>query len=95
MSLNYAVPFGAYVVIASPQAYQAVRGILGSWVANAEGLPTTAGLLLHALVYILLVGFLMRLLNKRTSTFFGPKRAGKYCECGNECNHTCYGGICN
>ena len=95
MSLNYLIPFGSYVVIASPQAYKAVRGVLGSWVANAEGLPTTAGLLLHALVFILIVGFFMRLLNKKTSTFYGPKKAGQYCDTGDECYHNCAGGICN
>jgi hypothetical protein len=95
MSLNYLIPFGSYVIIASPQAYKAVRGVLGSWVANPEGLPTTAGLLLHALVFILIVGFFMRLLIKHTSTFYGPKHAGAYCDGGDECYHTCYGGRCN
>jgi hypothetical protein len=95
MSLNYLIPFGAYVIIASPQAYKTVRGVLGSWVSEADGLPTTAGLFLHALVFILIVGFLMRLLITHTSTFFGPKHAGEYCEDGNECYHTCYGGVCN
>ena len=69
MSLNYAVPFGAYVVIASPQAYQAVRGVLGSWVANAEGLPTTAGLLLHSLVFVLLCTLLLRLVYSKKSKY--------------------------
>jgi hypothetical protein len=95
MSLNYIVPFVAYIAIASPAAYKAVRGILGGWVANAEGLPSTAGLVLHALVYIAIVGFLMRLLVVRKSNFYGPKKAGEYCDCGNECYHTCFGGRCN
>jgi len=95
MSLNYLIPFVAYVVIANPAAYKAVRGILGSWVANAEGLPTSAGLVLHAIVYIAIVGFLMRLLITRKSNFYGPKMAGEYCDGGDECYHTCYGGRCN
>jgi hypothetical protein len=43
-----------------------VRGVLGSWVASAEGTATTAGLFLHALVYILIVGFLMRFIGRRS-----------------------------
>ena len=95
MSLNYLIPFAAYVAIASPGAYKTVRGVLGNWVANADGLPTTWGLVLHALVFIIIVGFLMRLLIKHTSTFYGPKMAGEYCDSGDECYHTCYGGRCN
>ena len=56
----YVIPCLAYVLVANPAAYKAVRGILGSWVASAEGLATFPGLLLHALVFVLLVGFLMR-----------------------------------
>jgi uncharacterized membrane protein YhiD involved in acid resistance len=56
----YVIPFLAYVLVANPAMYKAVRGILGNWVASAEGLATFPGLLLHALVYVLLVGFLMR-----------------------------------
>jgi len=58
----YVIPFLAYVLVASPATYKAVRGILGSWVANAEGLATFPGLLLHALVFVLLVGFLMQII---------------------------------
>lgn len=56
----YVIPFLAYVIVANPATYKAARGIFGSWVANAEGLATFPGLLLHALVFVLLVGFLMR-----------------------------------
>jgi uncharacterized membrane protein YhiD involved in acid resistance len=56
----YVIPFLAYVIVANPATYKAVRGILGGWVASAEGLATFPGLLLHALVFVLLVGFLMR-----------------------------------
>lgn len=95
MSLNYLIPFVAYVVIASPEAYKTVRSLLGNWVANSYGLPTTAGLILHAFVYIAIVGFFMKLLTTRASTFYGPKMAGEQCDSGNECYHTCAGGICN
>ena len=52
----------AYVLVANPATYKAVRGVLGGWVANAEGLATFPGLLLHALVFVFLVGFLMRVI---------------------------------
>lgn len=95
MSLNYIIPFVAYFLIASPAAYKIVRNAVGSWVANAEGLPTTAGLALHGLVFIAIVGFIMKITFKRVSTFGGAKQAGEYCDGGGECYHTCYGGRCN
>jgi hypothetical protein len=55
----YVIPFLAYVLVANPATYKAVRGVLGSWVSSAEGLATFPGLLLHALVFVLFVGFLM------------------------------------
>jgi len=91
--MSYLIPFIAFVLISNPEAYKIVRGMLGGWVANAEGLPTNAGLVLHALVFIVIVGFIMRLPKK--STFYGPKQAGEMCSCGSECYHTCYGGRCN
>ena len=56
------IPFVAYLIVANPATYKAVRGVAGGWVANAEGLPTLAGLALHALVLILLITAVMRLL---------------------------------
>ena len=75
----YVIPFLAYVLVANPATYKAVRGILGSWVASAEGLATFPGLLLHALVFVLLVGFLMRIV-PRISGFETRKdqQSGEY-----------------
>jgi len=56
-----AIPFAAYLIVANPATYKAVRGVAGGWVANAEGLPTLAGLALHAVVLILLITAVMRL----------------------------------
>ena len=74
MSLNYLVPFALYVAVSSPATFKLTRGIAGSWVASAEGLATFPGLLLHALVFVLIVGYLMRLLNPRTSGYRGLGR---------------------
>lgn len=48
------VPFIVFFIVANPATFKLVRSLAGSWVASPEGLPTTAGLLLHALVYVLL-----------------------------------------
>jgi hypothetical protein len=58
------IPFVLFAALASPAAFKATRGILGGWIAGTEGLPTFPGLLLHALVFILVVGFLMKHIRK-------------------------------
>lgn len=62
-SLNYIIPFVVYIIIANPETYKIVRGIVGKWVASAEGIATLPGLILHALVYIAIVGWFMTLTN--------------------------------
>jgi hypothetical protein len=63
-----AIPFITFFVVANPCTFQLTRKILGNWVAAADGLPTTAGLLLHALVFVILAHFLWKLMK-------GPKRS--------------------
>ena len=79
MSLNYLIPLGLYVATAHPAAYKATRGIFGSWVASADGLASTAGVVLHAIVFVLVAGFLMRLLNPRASGY--KKQTGYTAQC--------------
>lgn len=55
------VPFVVFFIVANPETFKLVRRILGGWVASADGLPSTAGLLLHALVYVILAHFVWRL----------------------------------
>jgi hypothetical protein len=69
MALNYLIPFALYVAIASPSTYKLTRNIVGSCIASPDGLATFSGLLLHALVFVIIVGYLMRLLNPRGSGF--------------------------
>lgn len=57
-----AIPFLVFFVVANPATFKLTRKVLGNWVAAADGLPTTAGLLLHALVFVLVAHFLWRLL---------------------------------
>lgn len=69
MTLNYLIPFALYAAVASPSAYKLTRKIAGSWIASADGLATTAGLLFHALVFVIVVGYLMRILNPRRARY--------------------------
>jgi hypothetical protein len=48
-----------FFVIASPEAFRFVRGVAGNWVATPNGSPSTGGLLLHALVFLLIVWWTM------------------------------------
>ena len=48
-----------FFVIASPEAFRFVRGVVGNWVATPNGSPSTGGLLLHALVFLLIVWWTM------------------------------------
>jgi len=57
------VPFIAFVTLASPQAFKATSGIFGPWVAGPEGLPSIAGLCLHAIVFLILSWLLSRVLS--------------------------------
>ncbi len=63
------IPMATYVLVANPATYKFVRGILGNWVANADGVATLAGLVLHAFVYVLLTGFVLMLFMPRGSGY--------------------------
>lgn len=66
------VPFAVFFVIANPETFKLTRSVFGGWVANSYGLPTTAGLLLHALVFVLVAHFVWRLVwGKKMSRFGG------------------------
>jgi hypothetical protein len=63
------IPFGTFLIVANPATFKLVRKIAGSWVASAEGLPTTAGLVLHAVVFVVLCSFLWKLV-------YGGRKSG-------------------
>jgi hypothetical protein len=56
----------AFIAVSHPATYRTTRGLLGSWVATQEGLPKTAGLFLHAIVFLLVLN-LMWMLMRRAS----------------------------
>jgi len=65
--VNYIIPLIAFMILANPATFKIVRGLAGNWVANNTGVASTQGLLLHALVFVIVVGFLMTQL--RTSNY--------------------------
>jgi hypothetical protein len=66
------IPMATYVLVANPATYKFVRGILGNWVASADGVATLAGLVLHAFVYVLLTGLVLMLFMPRGSGYGAP-----------------------
>lgn len=42
-----------FMLLASPFMFRLTSGLLGYWIANSDGLPTIAGLFLHAIVFII------------------------------------------
>ena len=64
---NYIIPLIAFMIIASPATFMMVRGVAGNWVSNNMGRASNTGLLLHAIIFVLIVGFLMTQL--RTSSY--------------------------
>ena len=62
------LPALAFIAVSHPATYKLVRGVAGGWVASPEGLPKLGGLVLHAILFVLLVSFLM--------TFFASRKSG-------------------
>lgn len=50
-----------FMLLASSVAFQAVRSVLGGWIASAEGLPKIGGLFVHALVFLVLSTMIWRM----------------------------------
>ena len=57
--VNYLIPLIAFMIFANPATFMMVRGVAGNWVSNNMGRASDAGLLLHAVIFVLIVGFLM------------------------------------
>jgi hypothetical protein len=70
------IPMATYVLVANPATYKFVRGILGNWVASADGVATLAGLVLHAFVYVFLTGLVLMMFMPRGSSYApGPSNS--------------------
>ena len=60
-----------FMALASPMAFQAVRSILGGFIATQEGLPKIGGLAVHALVFMVLSTMIWRYVPFGSSNFEG------------------------
>jgi hypothetical protein len=60
-----------FMLLASSMAFQAVRSVLGGWIATQEGLPKIGGLFVHALVFMTLSTMLWRYAPFGSSGFEG------------------------
>ena len=50
-----------FFVVANPETFKIMRRLLGGWVSSPTGCPTTKGLVLHAVVYLLITWLLMNI----------------------------------
>jgi len=62
-----------FMLLAAPVAFQAVRAVLGGWIATAEGLPKVGGLAVHALVFMVLSTLIWRYVPIGSSRFEGEE----------------------
>ena len=62
-----------FMILASSQAFQAVRSVAGGWISTAEGLPKVGGLAVHALVFIVLSTLIWRYMPFGSSNFEGDE----------------------
>jgi hypothetical protein len=62
-----------FMLLAAPVAFQAVRGVLGGWIATTEGLPKIGGLAVHALVFMVLSTLIWRYVPFGSSNFEGDE----------------------
>jgi hypothetical protein len=69
-----------FFIVANPETFRIVRRILGSWISTPTGCPSTLGLLVHTLVFILVVWGMMNI--KKESGGCGGKKKKSGCGCG-------------
>jgi hypothetical protein len=68
-----------FFIVANPETFRIVRRVLGEWIATPNGCPSTLGLLVHTIVFILVVWGMMNI--KKEHVF---KKSGCGCGCGNK-----------
>ena len=71
-----------FFVIANPETFRLMRSVFGSRIATPTGCPSTLGLLLHSVVFILVVWGMMNI-RKNTGCGCGgeKKKGGGGCGC--------------
>jgi len=61
-----------FFIVANPDTFRLMRRILGSWVSGPNGCPTTAGLILHTIVFMLVVWAMMNIKKRETYAPYEP-----------------------
>lgn len=67
-----------FFIVANPETFRIVRAILGSWISTPTGCPSTLGLLVHTIVFILIVWGMMNIKKEGGC----PSKKKKGCGCG-------------
>lgn len=81
MSLSqYIIPLVVFIALASPLSFKTVRGVLGGWVASPEGQAKFLGLLVHGIIFVIIVGYIMRRVSPYWSSGFVHQMEGDYSE---------------
>ncbi len=63
-----------FFLIANPETFIIVRRVFGNWVASATGYPTTLGLVLHSIVFMLIVWGMMNLKREKADGVPAPSK---------------------
>ena len=66
-----------FFIVANPETFRLVRRVLGSWIATPTGCPSTLGLLVHTLVFILVVWGMMNIKKEGGCGCGGAKKGKK------------------
>lgn len=61
-----------FFIVANPDTFRLMRRILGSWVSGPNGCPTTAGLILHTIVFMLVVWGMMNIKKREAYAPYEP-----------------------
>jgi len=69
-----------FFVIANPETFRLVRRVLGPGIATPTGCPSTTGLLVHSVVFILVVWAMMNVRKENTPLI----KKGTDCGCDNK-----------
>ena len=64
-----------FFIIANPETFRLVRRVLGPRIATPNGCPSTMGLLVHSVVFILIVWGMMNV-KKEEKVVMGPSACG-------------------
>ena len=61
-----------FFIVANPDTFRLMRRLFGSWVSGPNGCPTTAGVILHTIVFMLIVWGMMTIKTQETYAPYEP-----------------------